>query len=152
MAKKTTKTALNVDLSTGELLALPRLRHSENYVFTDLDAEPTSQLPSMTIPDQVMTMTEIFNRFAGGRPVNASMREPQYHGEIEMPNLAKLDLVEIGEMLENVRTNKELLQQQLNDEVTLHNQLEAEKRAKEKEDEDKRLLELYEKRQRALDQ
>lgn len=148
-SKKTTEK--NLDLTTGEIL-LPRLRHSENFVLMFEDYEPPNTEPSQTIPDQVMTMTEIFNRFAGGRPINAHVRTPQYHGDIEMPDLSRMDLVDIDEMLHNVRSNRELLQQQLNDEVTLGNQLEAEKRAKEKEAEDQRLLELYSKRKQALEE
>lgn len=153
MAKKTQKTDILADLSTGEITTLPRLRHSENYVLTEQDMEYVDpDLPSLTLPDDVMSMTEIFNRFAGGRPVDASYREPVYHGDdILIPDLRRLDLVEIGEMLENVRSNRDLLEQQLEQEMELANQIEAEKKAKEMEAQNEALLAEYTKRRNALE-
>lgn len=153
MAKKSQKSEILADLTTGEITTLPRLRHSENFVLTEQDMEYVDpDLPSLTLPDDVMSMTEIFNRFAGGRPINAAYREPVFHGDdILIPDLRKLDLVEISEMLENVRSNRELLEQQLHQENELHNQIEAEKKAKEMEAQNEALLAEYEKRRKNLE-
>lgn len=108
---------------------------------------------SMTIPDQSMEMRDIYQRFATGRPVDGTTREPMYFGDLEVPDLKKLDLVEIGQLLEENRERLESLKTKLTEEQEAHNLLEAEKAAKAKEEEDKRLLDLvYKQRKTLLDE
>ncbi|WNK13240.1 MAG: hypothetical protein [Microvirus sp.] len=56
--------------------------------------------PSMTIPDQTMSISEIMRRFASGLPLGG-MRVPEYDGEddlLEGINPKTLDLSEIHDL------------------------------------------------------
>lgn len=56
-------------------------------------------MPSKTIPDQVMSLKEILQRFASGLPVDGG-KVPMYYGEeFEMPNIDKMDLAERHEWI-----------------------------------------------------
>ena len=49
-------------------------------------------MPSMTIPDQTMSLRQILDRYARGLPI-AGVKVPQFDdGEIEMPDPRTLDL------------------------------------------------------------
>lgn len=54
-----------------------------------------NNLPSLTIPDQSLSLSEILRRFATGQNIPAMRVD--YHGEDEMPNLATLDLSEVDD-------------------------------------------------------
>ncbi|QCQ85134.1 hypothetical protein [Blackfly microvirus SF02] len=59
--------------------------------------------PSMTVPDQTMSISTILERYARGLPVGGSNRVPIYNGEdddIMPPNWEKLDLSERVDYLE----------------------------------------------------
>lgn len=59
--------------------------------------------PSMTIPDQSMSVKTILDRFARGLPLGGS-RVPVYDGEDDdMPDMARLDLAERQEIIENAK-------------------------------------------------
>lgn len=134
----------------GEILPRIIIRKTTTFVLKDEDQEKGDPL-SMTVPDQSMEMREIYRRYAGGRPIDASNREPLYYGDdIEVPDLQKLDLVEVAQMLEENRERVKLLRAQVDEETELQNRLENEKIIKAREEEDKRLLNLYEERQRNL--
>lgn len=62
--------------------------------------------PSMTIPDQSMSLKEILDRFARGLPLDGE-KVGMYHGD-EMPvQLQKMDLTEIQELREQL--NEQML-------------------------------------------
>lgn len=126
-----------------------KIRKTTTFILQETDLEhPIGQ--SLTVPDQTMSMKTIFERYVRGRPLDASVREPIYYGDdLELPDVKRMDLVEIGQMLENARENRELLQHQLETEKTILNNLELEKQAKEKQLEDERLLKLYAERSAA---
>lgn len=147
MAKKLSReTADPTEISI--ILPTVKIRKSTTFVLKPEDMEKGNPL-SMTIPDQSMEMREIYKRYASGRPVDQSNREPLYYGEdVEVPDLKKLDLVEIAEMLEENRDRVDRLKQQFNEETELANRLEFEKNEKAKQQEDERLLKLYEERSR----
>lgn len=66
--------------------------------------EKKSQKPSMTIPDQSMTVAELVERNKRGLPLGGG-RVPMYSTDPEndyLPDIAKLDLAEIQEMKEQV--------------------------------------------------
>lgn len=128
----------------------PQVRNwlSYNQLKTASDFETPTGV-SMCVPDQVMSIRDIYTRFVTGRPVDAANYGAEYFGEDEMPHLKKLDLVEIAEMLENVRENRTLLQAQHDEEVRILNELEAEKSAKQKLADAKVLIEEYENRKKA---
>lgn len=56
--------------------------------------------PSMTIPDQSMSMRELLHKFSKGSPINASVREPIWVGEDgEGIDMRTLDLSEKQELI-----------------------------------------------------
>lgn len=58
--------------------------------------------PSMTIPDQTMSMREILQRFARGLPVDVKV--PIYDGEDDyFPDLSKMDLVDRENWINNAK-------------------------------------------------
>ncbi len=59
-----------------------------------------NKLPSMTIPDQTMTIKEILDRFTRGLPLDAG-KVPIYEGEEYTPDLRFMDLAEREEFIEN---------------------------------------------------
>lgn len=60
--------------------------------------------PSLTIPDQTMSLREILDRYSRGLPVDGMAGEPIYHGEEdEMPDFRRMDLAEIQEYRENIQ-------------------------------------------------
>lgn len=57
----------------------------------------SSKLPSMTVPDQSMSVQEILRRYASGlSPLGE--RVPVYDGDEEVPDLKKMDLAEIEQL------------------------------------------------------
>lgn len=66
--------------------------------------EKESKKPSMTIPDQSLTVAELVERNKRGLPLGGG-RVPMYSTDPEndyVPDIAKLDLAEIQEMKEQV--------------------------------------------------
>lgn len=55
--------------------------------------------PSMTVPDQAMSMREILNRFARGLPLGGAKVE-LWDEEDDLPDIRTLDLVERAELAE----------------------------------------------------
>lgn len=152
MAKKqTTKEVVQDEPLTSKPYF--RLRKSTTFQLLYSDCE-TPVGVSMTVPDESMDMRTIYDRYVTGRPIDAVSGNSVFHTDehgnpIEMPNLRALDLVEIGEMLENVRENRALLEHQLEEENRINNELEAEKARKQKAEDDERLFLEYEKRRKA---
>lgn len=61
--------------------------------------------PSMTIPDQTLSLHELLVRHARGLPVSGNDMEPLYHGEEELPDLKKMDLSEIHDLKTAVKND-----------------------------------------------
>lgn len=59
-------------------------------------------LPSLTVPNQAMSIQEIMRRFAQGLTVEGE-RVPVYNGEEELPDLKRMDLVDRQEFAEHVK-------------------------------------------------
>jgi hypothetical protein len=71
-------------------------------------------LPSMTIPDQTMSINEIMRRFASGLPLGGQ-RVPEYDGEddlLEGVNPKTLDLSEIQQLKKDFANEYKELQKQ----------------------------------------
>jgi len=69
-----------------------------------------NNLPSLTIPDHAMSITEIIRRYASGLPL-AGQRIPMYEGEDDILNgidIRTLDLSERMDLIEKV--SKELFE------------------------------------------
>lgn len=93
--------------------------------------------PSMTVPDQTMTLKEILDRYAKGLPVNGNNAVPLYDEEDTLPDMRTLDLSERAELAEQFA--EELHEIKSKDE----------KRKKQQEENDKKELEEYRKQKRA---
>lgn len=98
----------NVDESTGalseveELVSpIPIIRTHFNSKYFPKKQEKTDK-PSLTVPDQAMSVQELIKRFASGLPLTAA-RVPLYDGEEETIDLDRLDLVERKEILDEAR-------------------------------------------------
>lgn len=77
-----------------------QVKTAQNAEFFQKDYEKNTQ-PSKTVPDQSLPMREILVRFAKGLPVG--VKTPVYNGEELLPDVAKLDLVDIQELREAIR-------------------------------------------------
>lgn len=59
-------------------------------------------LPSLTVPDQVLSIRQIMDRFSRGLPIDGE-QFAVYHGEdFELPDFSRMDLAEIQEYREKL--------------------------------------------------
>lgn len=76
--------------------------------------EKENVLPSMTVPQQAYTAAEIISRFKKGLSVDGG-RVPEYNGEdYPLPDLRKLDLVEIHELKDQYAEQVKMINEELN--------------------------------------
>lgn len=69
--------------------------------------------PSMTVPDQSMSVQEIMRRYASGLPLGGQ-RVPIYHGEDEfLPDFDKLDLAEQQQYKEAAAAERKRIERDL---------------------------------------
>lgn len=88
-------------------LEFPFVRTPYNH-YEFPDNPEISNLPSETIPDQSMPVTEIMRRFSLGLPINGQ-KVPIYEGEEYLPDLSTMDLADRETILaENRETVREL--------------------------------------------
>lgn len=93
--------------SNAKKYIMQKVKNSLNYEYQDQKGE-VNTLPSMTIPDQTMSIRTIVDRYAKGLPVSAFT--PIYEGEdFYMPDPKTLDLVDRADLLENVKQEVESL-------------------------------------------
>lgn len=57
--------------------------------------------PSKTIPNQARTISELFDRFARGLPVEGAKVEVWNGSDDDLPDVSKLDLADRQELIEN---------------------------------------------------
>ena len=101
------KSAVNMNKSNAKKYIMQKVKNSLNYEYQEQKGE-VNTLPSMTIPDQTMSIRTIVDRYAKGLP--ASAFTPIYEGEdFYMPDPKTLDLVDRAELLENVKQEVESL-------------------------------------------
>ena len=87
-----------------------KVKNSLNYDYTEQKGE-VNYLPSMTIPDQTMSIRTIVDRYTRGLPVTGFT--PIYDGEeFYMPDPKTLDLVERQELVEQIKQEVEGLKSQ----------------------------------------
>jgi hypothetical protein len=78
-----------------------KVKNSLNYKEFERDHE-VNTLPSLTIPDQNMSIRQIIDNYTRGLPVNSF--NPIYDGEdYDLPDPRTLDLVERHEMAERIK-------------------------------------------------
>ncbi|QGF19325.1 hypothetical protein [Antarctic microvirus CAA_003_V_9] len=88
-----------------------KMQHTQNFKFKPEHMEHPTGV-SLTLPDQSMSVKTIYDRFARGQSIN----QKEYTGgffEEEIPNLKKLDLVELQELSRNNQSQIEILREQL---------------------------------------
>lgn len=109
----------------------------QNLRKRDLNAErePKSNKPSMTQPDQALTIREILQRHTRNIPMNIQVKVPEYSDEYT-PDLKSLDLTDIERM------------QDENEETILKYKQELEEKQKKKREDE---LETYYKQRKQQD-
>lgn len=101
------KSADNMNKSNLKRYMMHKVKNSLNYDYQDQLGE-VNTLPSMTIPDQTMSIRTIVDRYTRGLPITAFT--PVYEGEdFYMPDPKTLDLVERAELLERTKEEVESL-------------------------------------------
>lgn len=112
-------------------------RFQGNYNRLPIPGE-TNSLPSITVPDMAMSIQEIFQRFASGRPVNFNnnlVYGDDLGGDEFYPDLRTYDLTEMQELAEANNERIASLKKELEDkkrkrdEYRLRKQIEKEEAA-----------------------
>lgn len=97
--------------------------HYNRIQFTEGRTEATNEMPSSAIPNQSLTITEIYKRYASGRPLGGTrqlMYDDDGNGKMVvnfddyMPDLNTLDLADRQEILFHAKEELERIKKQLN--------------------------------------
>lgn len=72
--------------------------------------------PSLTIPDQTMSIAELVRRYAQGLPIEGQ-KVPLYDGENEFPDLTKMDLADRQTYLESAAQEYQEIQDRINKQI-----------------------------------
>lgn len=87
------------------------IRTSANYVFADQPGDYESPRGiSKTVPDQALTIPEMISRHVRGLPVKTVNGS---YSDIETPDFFAMDLVELQEYRENLRSSINQMQSDL---------------------------------------
>lgn len=78
-----------------------------------------SKEPSLTVPDQSMSVKTILDRFAKGLPLGGQ-RVPIYEGEDAMPDMTHMDLADRQELMELAEQEIKDLQEKVRKNRALH--------------------------------
>lgn len=71
---------------------------SSHTARTEKSKGEVNYAPSLTVPNESMSLRELMERYARGLPLTRSNRTEVYHGEEEMPDLQRMDLSEIHDL------------------------------------------------------
>lgn len=94
--------------------------------------EENSQ-PSLTIPDQTLSVTEILARHTRGQDISQFIRAIQHGEDQDLPDLARMDISERYDYIEATRLEIKRLQQQAANEIREKRQKKADEYRKEQE-------------------
>lgn len=86
---------------------MKRIKNSLNSDLFPTDGE-TNELPSLTVPDQSMSVRELLERHTRGLG-NTGVKVPMYDDEDELPDVRTLDLAELEELREQNREQMKLI-------------------------------------------
>lgn len=75
--------------------------------------QEVNKQPSQTVPNQTMSLKTILERYAKGLPITGNPNEPVYYGDENMPDLNKMDISEIHDLKEAVKSDIKEKQAQL---------------------------------------
>lgn len=102
-----------------------------------LNAKPSlgefNRLPSMTVPDQTMSIPDILDRYTRGLPIGGA-KVPIFDEEDDLPDIRTLDLAEREEMAESFKKEIEEIRSNDAKRKAAYAAYLAEKKAKDKED------------------
>lgn len=90
-----------------------KIANTLNYQFKKQTGEVNNK-PSMTIPDQTMSIREILDRYARGLPIEAG-KVPIYDGEEYSPDPRYMDLADRQEYMEYAKDQIKAYEQQQNE-------------------------------------
>lgn len=95
--------------------------HYNNHAPKAQRSEQPNLLPSQTIPDQSLTVSQIMSRYAQGRPLGGQLNtsyDQKENEEIDfddyLPDLSKMDLADKHEILENAKLQLDEVKKKLN--------------------------------------
>lgn len=92
------------------------------------DTGEVNSQPSMTVPDQTMSVKEILEKHARGGVIGLGGKQEVYNGEEEIPDLKRMDLSEIAELKEaNLREIQKFQEQRIKNAKTKKEKEENEK-------------------------
>jgi hypothetical protein len=97
------------------LLGVARVRNLFNYV--EYVGEENNE-PSMTVPDETMSMREILVRYAKGLPIDGG-RNVYYDENDDLPDIKTLDLAERQQLAEQYKQEIESIKTRREKNVTL---------------------------------
>jgi hypothetical protein len=121
-----------------------KVTHTLNYV-PNPNLYKTTNQPSLTVPDETMSLRTILDRFSRGLPITGQDKEPIYNGEDglgvdirtldisereEIAEKARRELKEISDRLQSGHDNRmrETLKKQLKRELLEEEQAQAQKK------------------------
>lgn len=84
-------------------------KNSMNAIPSPGEIKPHLQ-PSETLQDQSLSIREIVARYQQGLPTNAPMRTPIYDPEDKMPDIRKMDLIDLQRIRDEHKQLKDRLQ------------------------------------------
>lgn len=92
----------------------PNLRNRFTYLEEGPELE-INTMPSETQPDEVLSIREMLDRHSRGIPLQGTNREPIYYPEElgHVPDVERMDLTEIAEMVEHVTEKRKTLESEL---------------------------------------
>lgn len=126
MSKKQTQLSLEQDV-----IRKPNIRTQWKPPTTGY--EENSQ-PSLTIPDQTLSVTEILARHTRGQDISQFIRGIQHSEDQDLPDLARMDISERYDYIEATRLEIKRLQQQAANEIRDKRQKKAYEYRKEQEE------------------
>ena len=114
-----------------------KIKTKADYNYEEQEYE-VNNLPSETVPDQSMSMSEIMRRFASGLPI-AGAKVPIYNGEEDLPDLSRMDLAEQQEFMDQTKDEITDLKNRFAKEQNIRKQKEKEEQERKRKYEDQQI-------------
>lgn len=91
---------------------LPEIKNK--WIGKDYATPEMNDEPSLTIPDQTLTIKQIYDRFTRGLTLTPNQRNPVYNGDIDIPDYENMDLADREEALQDAKTKLENITDAIN--------------------------------------
>lgn len=125
-----------VNTDTGEIIeSVPEnqwphnrlhVKHQYNAFQFPAYRESNNQ-PSKTVPNQTLSLKTLLDRYGRGLPLSGNPSEPQYFQDNLMPDINKMDISEIHDLKNAIKSDIQKKQQELQDQQTAAKQAAHEK-------------------------